>query len=203
MKGTLFIPYANSSCVRGFKYNGELTTEQYVRMETKEYNDHKHGVDTMMLTRYGNNMAYNNYDKRKFNYTKQQYEYFKCNCVVLNDEGRPQSMSDLERYAKTQEQFVLILNLNEKDIIEEGDIDTEIKKWISDSQKVSNCKKLSDVEVMYHLPKKDFRLRTEDKKTFILKDCKFLKIMSSVSYNVFAIIVSKIIFVNEKIFDIG
>lgn len=197
MKGTLFIPYANSSCVRGFKYNGELTTEQYVRMETKEYNDHKHGVDTMMLTRYGNNMAYNNYDKRKFNYTKQQYEYFKCNCVVLNDEGRPQSMSDLERYAKTQEQFVLILNLNEKDIIEEGDIDTEIKKWISDSQKVSNCKKLSDVEVMYHLPKKDFRLRTEDKKTFILKDCKFLKIMSSVSYNVFAIIVSKIIFVNE------
>ena len=197
MKGTLFIPYANSSCVRGFKYNGELTTEQYVRMETKEYNDHKHGVDTMMLTRYGNNMAYNNYDKRKFNYTKQQYEYFKCNCVVLNDEGRPQSMSDLERYAKTQEKFVLILNLNEKDIIKEGDIDTEIKKWISDSQKVSNCKKLSDVEVMYHLPKKDFRLRTDDKKTFILKDCKFLKIMSSVSYNVFAIIVSKIIFVNE------
>ena len=197
MKGTLFIPYANSSCVRGFKYNGELTTEQYVRMETKEYNDHKHGVDTMMLTRYGNNMAYNNYDKRKFNYTKQQYEYFKCNCVVLNDEGRPQSMSDLERYAKTQEQFVLILNLNEKDIIKEGDIDTEIKKWISDSQKVSNCKKLSDVEVMYHLPKKDFRLRTDDKKTFILKDCKFLKIMSSVSYNVFAIIVSKIIFVNK------
>ena len=197
MKGTLFIPYANSSCVRGFKYNGELTTEQYVRMETKEYNDHKHDVDTMMLTRYGNNMAYNNYDKRKFNYTKQQYEYFKCNCVVLNDEGRPQSMSDLERYAKTQEQFVLILNLNEKDIIKEGDIDTEIKKWISDSQKVSNCKKLSDVEVMYHLPKKDFRLRTEDKKTFILKDCKFLKIMSSVSYNVFAIIVSQIIFVNE------
>ena len=197
MKGTLFIPYANSSCVRGFKYNGELTTEQYVRMETKEYNDHKHGVDTMMLTRYGNNMAYNNYDKRKFNYTKQQYEYFKCNCVVLNGEGRPQSMSDLERYAKTQEQFVLILNLNEKDIIKEGDIDTEIKKWISDSQKVSNCKKLSDVEVMYHLPKKDFRLRTDDKKTFILKDCKFLKIMSSVSYNVFAIIVSKIIFVNE------
>ena len=197
MKGTLFIPYANSSCIRGFKYNGELTTEQYVRMETKEYNDHKHGVDTMMLTRYGNNMAYNNYDKRKFNYTKQQYEYFKCNCVVLNDEGRPQSMSDLERYAKTQEQFVLILNLNEEDIIKEGDIDTEIKKWISDSQKVSNCKKLSDVEVMYHLPKKDFRLRTDDKKTFILKDCKFLKIMSSVSYNVFAIIVSKIIFVNE------
>ena len=197
MRGTLFIPYANSSCVRGFKYNGELTTEQYVRMETKEYNDHKHGVDTMMLTRYGNNMSYNNYDKRKFNYTKQQYEYFKCNCVVLNDEGRPQSMSDLERYAKTQEQFVLILNLNEKDIIKEGDIDTEIKKWISDSQKVSNCKKLSDVEVMYHLPKKDFRLRTDDKKTFILKDCKFLKIMSSVSYNVFAIIVSKIIFVNE------
>lgn len=197
MKGTLFIPYANSSCVRGFKYNGELTTEQYVRMETKEYNDHKHGVDTMMLTRYGNNMAYNNYDKRKFNYTKQQYEYFKCNCVVLNDEGKPQSMSDLEQYAKTQEQFVLILNLNEKEIIKEGDIDTEIKKWISDSQKVSNCKKLSDVEVMYHLPKKDFRLRTDDKKTFILKDCKFLKIMSSVSYNVFAIIVSKIIFVNE------
>ena len=197
MKGTLFIPYANSSCVRGFKYNGELTTEQYVRMETKEYNDHKHGVDTMMLTRYGNNMSYNNYDKRKFNYTKQQYEYFKCNCVVLNDEGRPQSMSDLKQYAKTQEQFVLILNLNEKDIIKEGDIDTEIKKWISDSQKVSNCKKLSDVEVMYHLPKKDFRLRTDDKKTFILKDCKFLKIMSSVSYNVFAIIVSKIIFVNE------
>lgn len=209
MKGILYIPYANSSCVRGFTYDKPLSSEQYVKMETKEYNDHKNGVDTMMLTRYGNNMSYNSYNKRKFNYKKQNYEYIECDCVVLNDDGKSQSVSELINYEKEQEPFVLILNLilkksdnklyneNElKKISDNADIETEIKRWISDSTKVKNCKRLSDVEVMYHLPKKDFKLKL-DNKVFILKDCKFLKIMSSVSYNVFAMMVSKITMVKE------
>ena len=196
MKGILYIPYANSSCVKDFTYDKPLTSEQYVKMETKEYNDHKNGVDTMMATRYGNNMSYNSYNKRKFNYKKQSYEFFECDCIVLNDDGKPQTLFELVNHEKEQEPFVLILNLNEKKLTDDADIETEIKKWISDSTKVKNCKRLSDVEVMYHLPKKDFKLKV-DNRICVLKDCKFLKIMSSVSYNVFAMMISKITFVKE------
>lgn len=198
MKAIIFIPYANGSCTKGFRYDKPLSAQQFVQMETKEYNDHKDGVDMMMTTRYGDNMAINMYDKRRFKYTQQNYTYHKCNCAIMDIEGGQMSLNELKRYAETKEQFILILNLNEKQIKEDPDLETDLRMWFDESNKVKNCNRLSDVEVMYHLPKKDFKLKIEEGNlNAVLKDCKFLKFMSSSFINAFAIIINKIIFVKE------
>ena len=116
----------------------------------------------------------------------------------MDIEGRQMSLNELKRYAETKEQFILILNLNEKQIKEDPDLETDLRMWFDESNKVKNCNRLSDVEVMYHLPKKDFKLKIEEGNlNAVLKDCKFLKFMSSSFINAFAIIVNKIIFVKE------
>lgn len=198
MKGIIFIPYANGSCTKGFRYDKPLSAQQFVKMETEEYNDHKDGVDMMMTTRYGDNMAINMYAKRKFKYTQQNYAYHKCNCAIMDIDGRQMNINELNHYAETKEQFILILNLNEKQIKDDPDLETDLRMWFDESNKVKNCNRLSDVEVMYHLPKKDFKLKIEaNNLNAVLKDCKFLKFMSSSFINSFAIIVNKIIFVKD------
>lgn len=198
MRGIISIPYANGSCTKGFRYDKPLSAQQFVQMETKEYYDHKDGVDSMMRTRYGDNMAINMYNKRKFKYTQQNYAYHTCNCIVLDIDGKPMSLNELKEHANTKEQFILILNLNEKQIKNDPDLETDLKMWFDESNKVKNCSRLSDVEVMYHLPKKDFKLKIETNNlNAVLKECKFLKFMSTSFINSFAIIVNKIIFVKE------
>lgn len=199
MNGILYIPYASGSCTKGFNYDKPLTSQQYVQMENKEYYDHKDGVDTMMTTRYGNNMSINMYAKRRFNIPPQQYVFHQCNCVILNIDGKPQNIEELYHFAKTQEQFIIILNLNAKTIQDEPDLESDLRMWFDESVKVKNCNRLSDVEVMFHLPKKDFKLKIEGQnETALLKDCKFLKFMTNSKLrNVFAIIVNKINFANE------
>ena len=108
------------------------------------------------------------------------------------------SLNELKEHANTKEQFILILNLNEKQIKNDPDLETDLKMWFDESNKVKNCSRLSDVEVMYHLPKKDFKLKIETNNlNAVLKECKFLKFMSTSFINSFAIIVNKIIFVKE------
>ena len=198
MKGIISIPYANGNCVRGFKYDKPLSAQQFVQMEKKEYYDHKDGVDTMMVTRYGDNMAINTYKKRTFKYQHQNYSYHNCECAVMNIDGEPITLNELTEHAKKQDQFILILNLKEKQIKNDPDLETDLKMWFDESNKVKNCGRLSDVEVMYHLPKKDFKLNVETPQiNAVLKECKFIKFMSSEYINSFAIIVNKIIFVKN------
>lgn len=198
MKATIFIPYANGNCVTGFKYDKPMSMKQYVEMETKEYNDHYQGVDTMMFERYGDNMSINIYNKRQVKCQQQSYDFHQCDCNVLNMDGRQETLEQLQQYYQTGEQFILILNLNEKTLKSDADLETDLKMWFEESLKVKNCGRLSDEEVMFHLPKKDFKLKIVGlNETAILKDCKFLEFMSSSYHNSFAIIINKIIFVKE------
>lgn len=198
MKGILYIPYGNGDAVKGFKYDKPLTAAKFVKMETDEYENHKDGVDTMMYTRYGSNMAINTYEKRRFNYTKQKYDFFECPCYVLDMNGRPQQYKNLADYVKNQEQFILILNLNDEILKKETDLEESLKMWFNESLKVKKCTRLTDVEVMQHLPKKDFKLKVlENNNVVVLKDCKFVKFMSTSYINSFAIIVNKVVFVKE------
>lgn len=198
MKGILFVPYGNGDAEKGFEFDKPISAKQYVKMEVDEHEEFKDTVSELMYTQYGDNMAYNSYyiKKRKFNYDKQSYDFYECPCFVLNIEGKPQKYEELVEHVKKQEQFVLILNLNEKTLKEESDLETTLKLWFSDSLKVKNCPKLNDLEVMKHLPRKDFKVKILDNNSLIvLKDCKFLKFMSTSYINSFAIIVNKVVFV--------
>lgn len=196
MKAKIYIPYAQGDCVRGFRYDREINAKEYAKMELDEYNTHKRGVDQMVSTSMGYNMAINPFKKRKINYNKQKYQFHECNCRLLNIDGDDETLSDLDRLYRTKEKFVEIVQLNTDEYLNNPDMETDLNMWIQESRKVTNCSKLSDEEAIFYLPKKDFKIYIdEDKSTAILKDCKFLKRMGG--KNSFAIMVDKILFINS------
>ena len=201
MKVTLYIPFANGDAVTGFKYEGEeLTAKKYVKMEEKEYYGHKDGVDHMVVTSLGNNMAYNPYQKRKINVKNQTYAFHVCKGNIRNINGTDVSVSQLDRLWANKEQFALYIYLDESEFIRKPDLETDLKMWISDSQKIMNISKLSDEEKMFHLPKKDFKIDF-DKSHAVLKNCKFVRLLSTIRkangepmITSFAMIIERIIF---------
>lgn len=203
MKVTLYIPFANGDAVNGFKYEGEeLTAPKYVKMEEKEYYGHKDGVDHMVVTSLGNNMAYNPYQKRKINVKNQNYAFHKCDGNIRNVNGSDISPTQLERLWINKEQFALFIYLDEKQFTSKPDLETDLKMWIQDSQKIMNIAKLSDEEKMFHLPKKDFKIDFDNGKSHaVLKNCKFAKLLSTIlkangepMITSFAMIIERIIF---------
>ena len=203
MKVTLYIPFANGDAVNGFKYEGEeLTARKYVKMEETEYYGHKDGVDQMVVTSFGNNMAYNPFQKRKVNVKNQTYAFHKCEGNVRNINGSEVNTTQLDRLWANKEQFALYVYLNEKEFIMKPDLETDLKMWIKDSLKILNTTKLDEVEKMKHLPKKDFKIDFDDNKSHaVLKNCKFVKLLSSIRkangepmITSFAIIIERIIF---------
>lgn len=203
MKVTLYIPFANGDAVNGFKYEGEeLTARKYVKMEETEYYGHKDGVDQMVVTSFGNNMAYNPFQKRKVNVKNQSYAFHKCEGNVRNINGSEVNTTQLDRLWASKEQFALYVYLNEKEFIMKPDLETDLKMWIKDSLKILNTTKLDEVEKMKHLPKKDFKIDFDDNKSHaVLKNCKFVKLLSSIRkangepmITSFAIIIERIIF---------
>ena len=95
--------------------------------------------------------------------------------------------------------------MNEKEFLSKPDLETDLKMWIQDSQKIMNIGKLSDEEKVFHLPKKDFKIDFDNGKSHaVLKNCKFAKLLSSVvkqngepMITSFAMIIERIIFVKK------
>lgn len=196
MKATIYIPYANGDCVRGFKYDKQITAKEYVNMETTEYIEHKDGVDNMMPS-LGYNIAVNPYTKRKRKYTNQTYYYHTCPCHILSIEGQNMGLAQFDELYRNNEQFGVIVNLNLETYRKKPDMSTDLTMWFLESKKVMSCPNLDDLGVMEHLPKKDFKIHIDDdNSTAILKDCKFMQMMGD-SKSSFAMIVNKIIFVKE------
>lgn len=203
MKVTLYIPFANGDAVKNFNYEGEeLTPKKYVKMEEKEYYGHREGVDQMVVTSLGNNMSYNSFEKRKINVKNQQYSFHKCDGNIRNINGSEISVSQLDRLWANKEQFGLFIYLDEKQFMLKPDLETDLKMWIQDSQKIMNIESLSETEKMFHLPKKDFKLDFDNGKSHaVLKNCKFAKLLSTIlkangepMITSFAMIIERIIF---------
>ena len=208
MKVTLYVPFANGDPEKGFKYEGEeLTAKKYVKMEEEEYYTHKQGVDHMVVTSLGENMAYNTYKKRKIKVKNQSYSFHKVEANIRNSDNTEITVTQLDRLWGNKEQFGLFvyLNIDEQGFMRKPDLEIDLKMWIKDSQKIFNISELSDVEKVYHLPKKDFKIDFNNGENHaVLKNCKFAKLLSSVRkangeamITSFAIIVEKIIFIKS------
>lgn len=182
MKAVIYIPFGNGDAVNGFRYEGEeLTAKKYVRMEEDEYYGHKDNVDQMVSTSLGNNMSVNPFEKRKINVKNQNFSFHKCDGNIRNIDGSDITTTQLDRLWANNEQFGLYVYLNEEQFRKKPDLETDLKMWIQDSQKIMNITKLSDEEKVFHLPKKDFKIDFNDGKSHaVLRNCKFAKLLSSI-----------------------
>ncbi|MCD8207531.1 MAG: hypothetical protein LUD72_06320 [Bacteroidales bacterium] len=197
MKGTIYIPYANGDCEKGFKYEGEkITKERYADIMKKEYSSHKGGIDEMMEYQWGNNIAINPYQKEKRKYTQQTYFFHSCPCKFFDIEGNDFELSELDRLYRNKEKFIIIIHLDPSTVRSRADLETDWRAWIQDSLKVQNHEELSDEEVLKHSPKKDFKLYIEeDKSSAVLKDCTFAERLNPKSNLNVAVIVERIVFI--------
>lgn len=207
MKANIYIPFSNSDAQYGFTYDGpELTPKKYVKMENDEYYDHKDGVDHMVLTSLGNNMAINNYQKRKINVKPQTIAFHTCYGNIRNIDGSDVTEEQLEKLSQNKEQFALFIYLNQEEFQDKPDLEIDLKMWIQESQKIMRAGKLSEEEKVFHLPKRDFKIDICDgKEQAVLKNCKFAKLLSSatnasgeVMVNSFGMIIERIVFLSKK-----
>lgn len=206
MRCTMYIPFVNGDAVNGFRYDGdELTPKKYVKMENDEYYGHREGVDHMVVSSLGNNMAYNSYQKRKINVKNQNYSFHKCDGNIRNIDGTEVTVPQLDRLWANKQQFGLYVYLDEKQFLKKSDLETDLKMWIQDSQKIMNIGTLSDEEKVFHLPKKDFKIDFDNGRNHaVLKNCKFAKLLSSIRkangeplISSFGMIIERIIFTKK------
>lgn len=198
MIAKLYIPYGYGDCVYGFNYDGVITEKAYIQQMIKEYNDHKHGVDEMMMTSFTRNIARNNYVKEKNQYKQQEQELGELRCYIDDSNFEPMTLERLLDYYDTNKGFVIVVRVADKrDLVNNPDIETDLKSWQTESVKIDRIQTMSNVEKFNSLSKKDLKMTftKESKMAAILKSCKMVNVYSNTK---FALWVDKIIFVNDK-----
>ena len=197
MIATLHIPYGFGDCVNGFKYDGVITDKEYVRRMTKEYDDHKYGIDEMMRTRSGKNMAINPFQKENNKYTQQKQSFGELTVYVDDKTFNGMKMENLLQHFEKDESFVAVIRLhNVKELKYNEDLQTDLKAWQTETLKIDRLTGLDNVTKFKSMSKKDLKLTFDGTEmAAILKDCKMVNVYSNTK---FALWVGKIIFINDK-----
>ena len=194
MIATLFVPYSNGDCVNGFKYErGDIDKKQYIKLIETEYNKYRNQIDSTVRTSLSHNMSINPFQKLSNKYKSQTFYYNECDCKVFNINNQDCLIDELIKYFRTGESFVIIIEVG--NLTQNPDVETDLRQWIKESNKIHSSRKLTDTEKIVNLPKKDFKLKfKKEGSTAVLKDC---KLFETYGYSKFAILVDEIIFVNE------
>ena len=160
---TLSIPYSYGDVVAGFKYDKDISAQQYAKNVVATYNRYKSGVRAMYDQRFGYNMAINNYQKEyvKYNDTAHYFSDTKVNIYDMN--RKEMTIDTLIHYFQTGEPFIIILNLYR--LGEDQDLESEIKQWASESSQINNSRELTDEEKICGLSKKNLKIKFDDAKS--------------------------------------
>lgn len=197
MIATLHVPYGFGDCVNGFKYDGVISDVEYVRRMTKEYDSHKWGIDEMMTTRSGKNMAINSFQKENNKYKQQTPSFGELTVYVDDKDYNPMKMETLLKHFESDKSFVVVIRLgNVRQLRDDIDLQTDLKSWQTETVKIDRLPDLDNVAKFKSMSKKDLKLTFNGTEmAAILKDCKMVSVYSNTK---FALWVGKIIFINDK-----
>ena len=199
MRAVLYVPYSNGDCRNGFKYDKVIDQKSYAKAMVDSYNQHKDGVDFMVMNNngIGMNIARNPFRKERVSYNQQTFYYQPVEAKVFDIDGKDESIDELLQFYKTGEQFIVIvalLNLSSAD--ESGELESDVKSWISETVKINRSNKMDEDEKLKSLSKKSLKLRFKDSNhSAILRNCKMVEVYSR---NKFALLVEKIDFIKEN-----
>lgn len=195
MKATIYVPYANGDCVKGFKADKEMTLAEYEKKILQEYTSHREGVSYMMEHRLGMNIAFNNFAKERVNVKKQTYKYSECPCTILDIDGYLETLSHLDEMHRTKKKFIIQVIFNESSMLLNDSLCEDVRSWIQDTAKVNACQELTDEQALFHLPTKDLKIMIdEDKSNAVLNKCKLIEVINN-KMNKLALLVDSITFV--------
>lgn len=200
MRAVLYVPYSNGDCRNGFKYDKVIDQKTYAKAMVDSYKQHRDGIDTMVMYNdgIGRNLARNPFRKERVSYNQQTFYYQPVEAKVFDIDGKDQNIEELLHYHKTGEQFIVIvalLNLSSAD--ESGELESDVKSWISETVKINRCNKMDEDEKIKSLSKKSLKLKFKgsDQNCAIMRNCKMVE---AYSRNKFALLVEKIEFFKES-----
>lgn len=197
MIAKIHIPYGFGDCVNGFKYDGVITDKEYIKRLVSDYDAHKWGIDEMMTTRSGRNMAINPFQKENNKYKQQTPEFGQLTAYIDDKTYNSMKMETLLKHYENNESFVIVVRLaNVREIREDIDLQTDLKSWQTETVKIDRIPDLDNVSKFKSMSKKDLKLTFDGSEmAAILKGCKMVNVYSNIK---FALWVEKIIFVKDK-----
>lgn len=192
MLAKLIVPVIDTE--RGvFRYDGELSNEEYGNMEYEHFRrtDRQVGrfVDNMRrgisnVNQYQRFREVDNEEHPDFFFNNEENEVY-----VANVKRQSITKEELFDYANKGKMFILILNINP--LTMSGDAESEVRYWMRDSVNVINDPDLPDDVKLKSLQGRDYEIVVEDK-TVQIRNCKLVQNFSSQKYPFhFAIIVEK------------
>lgn len=192
MLAKLIVPVIDTE--RGvFRYDGELSNEEYGNMEYEHFRrtDRQVGrfVDNMRrgisnVNQYQRFREVDNEEHPDFFFNNEENEVY-----VANVKRQSITKEELFDYAGKGKMFILILNINP--LTMSGDAESEVRYWMRDSVNVINDPDLPDDVKLKSLQGRDYEIVVEDK-TVQIRNCKLVQNFSNQKYPFhFAIIVEK------------
>ena len=194
---TIMVPYAYGSPEKDFKYTGkELDSVTYSKLIMNDYNKHKAGVYDTYIERCGYNMAQNNFEKENNVVTQSKFYFDETKVDIFSGNGGPMQIDELIHYYQTGEPFIIIIDMYQignPQRIEFADLQSDMRRWSKESDKINTYPKFSQAEKIQYLSKKTLKIKFDDaRSSAILKNCKMVDRQGKWRY---VFLVEKIIFV--------
>ena len=181
-----------------FEFEGKLTREDFANMS---YNQFLSTNNDMNRFTYNISHGISNVGGRMRDYQERQnaesfaeviYNFHEAEVFIQNAKKKDIDEDFLLDHIDKGDMFILILNINPNTL--NGDAESELRFWISDSLGVHNDSEIDDKTKLKMLPTRWFFLNVGRKRA-VIENCKILQNYSSRKFPFnFAIIVEKITF---------
>lgn len=204
MKTTIYIPVVDTEKYN-FDYDKELSVSEYDDMVYDHFMKNNKKVDRGMRDMIDNSMRrqrryYSDYEL--YDVTEDEgYRVKPSECDILDTNSKSIEMDFLIPYILNRKMFIVILDVKPLGDIDsiDGDIQSEMKFWIRDSNALLNDKDIDDKTKIKALPKTHFDIFL-DKKLYRLKGCRLIEMYKEEKHPYkFAVLVEKIIEIKKHI----
>lgn len=205
MVTTIYIPVADTEKFK-FDYGKKLSREEYDEMIYEHFKRTDKKVERYsrdMMNRVDNNNKFRGYsDYEMFDATEGDgYITKKCECNILDSKCNEIGIDFFIPYILNRKMFIVVLDINPeagKEMID-GDIQSEMKYWMRDSDALLRDRDIEDKVKIKALPKTHFEV-VLDEGLYSMTGCKLIEMYKQEGHPYkFAILVEKIISIKKHI----
>ena len=184
MVATLLVPYGYGDCVGGFEYGKDIEQTEYANMLIRDYNAHCGGIDDMMHSQFGRNIAINPFQKEKREYRQQEQEFYPLGVYIDDKDFEDMKVEYLLDRYKADESFVMVMRLKDaRELREDPDFESYMKIWMKETLNIERTPKLTDVEKFKGVSKKELKLVFPGTTmSAVLLGCKMVSVYSGTKF---------------------
>jgi len=176
MKTIIYIPVLDTVS-KNFDYDGELSVSDYNEMVFDNFNRTNEKIDAYVNS-YGMNESEKTTETRTGgeydidNTDGEGYQLRPCEAYVTDMDGKSANVGFFETHVEKGDMSILIVDINPEKI--DWDTCSELKFWISESDRILLDKEIDDDAKIKMLPKTHFLIDVKEKR-LKLNGCKLIE----------------------------